>query len=108
MSVDDRGGYDMELLSDTFLAPELAKSWVPLRGCPVCDEELHPVARFSPSQHWLCAACGRCWALVHGHLHGVAALTCEGCATRTKAECLSRFGARFPAFTGGSPPADAT
>jgi hypothetical protein len=98
----------VELFGDTFLAPELAVSWVPSRGCPVCDEELHAVARLSPSQHWLCGGCGRCWALVHGHLHGVDVLTCQGCATRTKAECLSRFGERFPAFTGGGCPDDAT
>jgi hypothetical protein len=35
-------------------------------------------------------------------------LTCQGCATHTKAECLSRFGARFPAFTGGGLPDEAT
>lgn len=98
----------MELFGDTFLAPELAVSWVRSRHCPVCEEELLAVARLSQSAHWLCAGCDRCWVLVHGHLHGVDTLTCEGCATRTKAECLERYGARFPAFTGGSVPDDAT
>ena len=98
----------MELFGDTFLKAELAESWVRSRGCPICDEELLAAARLAPSQHWLCRACGHCWVLVHGHLHRVDALTCQGCATRTKAECLSLFGARFPAFTGGGIPDEAT
>ena len=97
----------MELFGDTFLTAQLAEFWVQSRSCPFCDEKVHAVASLSASHHWLCPACGRCWALVHGRLHGVDPLTCQGCATRTKAECLSRFGARVPAFTGGGLPDEA-
>jgi hypothetical protein len=101
-------GYGVEPFGDTFMTAELAESWFRSRDCPTCEGELDTVASRSPSQHWLCAACGRCWAMVHGHLHGVDALSCKGCATRTKAECISRFGTRFPAFTGGGLPHEAT
>ena len=50
----------MELFGETFMTAELAEFWVRSRDCPVCDEELHAVAGVSPSQHWLCTACGRC------------------------------------------------
>ena len=92
-------GCDVDLFADTFLTAELAEFWVRSRDCPFCDEKLHAAAGLAPSQHWLCSACGRCWALAHGHLHAVDPLTCQGCATRLKAECVSLFGARFPAFT---------
>jgi hypothetical protein len=94
----------MALFADTFLIAKLAESLGRLRDCPICEEELHGVAGLTPSQHWLCPACGHCWELVHGRLQGVDTLTCQGCATRTKNECLSLFGARFPAFTGGGLP----
>jgi len=94
----------VQAMSDAFLTAELAEFWVRSRNCPMCDEQLHAVAGASPSQHWLCSGCGHCWTLVHGQLHSVAPLTCPGCATNTKAKCLARFGARFPAFTGGGLP----
>jgi hypothetical protein len=98
----------MDLFGDTFLTADLAEFWVRSRACPACNERLHTVARLSSAPHWLCAGCGRCFALVHGNLHRVDSLTCEGCATRTKSECLSQFGAQFPAFTCGGLPDDAT
>jgi hypothetical protein len=101
-------GCDVRVFGGTFLTAELAEFWVRSRGCPICDEELHAAASLTPMQHWLCPTCGHCWALLHGHLHSVDALTCQGCATHTKGECLSRFGARFPAFTGGGLPDEAT
>ena len=97
----------MEPFGDTFLPPELAVSWVPSRACPACAAELRAVTRLSPAHHWLCSGCGRCWTLVHGNLRGVDTFTCEGCATRTKAECLARVGADFPSFTCGGLPDDA-
>ena|SRR5258706_5991296 len=91
----------MELFGDTFLPPELADLWVRARGCPICAGEIHAVASLGSPRHWLCTGCGRCWAPEHGHVRSVDPLTCQGCATRTKAACITRFGTRFPAFTGG-------
>jgi hypothetical protein len=93
----------MGLFDDTFVAPELAAGWARSRECPCCAGPLRPVVGVTTAPRWLCAGCDRCWALVHGHLHRVCALTCEGCATRTKATCLSLLGSQFPRFAGGLP-----
>jgi hypothetical protein len=96
----------MEIFRETFFPPSLSSAWFATRGCPSClNLALTPV-RALDEGHWLCSSCGRCWRVQHGILKPVDALTCTGCATRPKSECLARLGATFPRFGAGTPTDD--
>jgi hypothetical protein len=86
----------MELFPEDMNAPPASMPHV----CPVCDHS--PLGRVAGCEmiHWLCASCGHCWQESHGHLRRVDPLTCAGCATKRRDECLELFGREFPRFSG--------
>ena len=91
----------MEIFCDTFVPPGLGDVWFATRGCPDClDERLEPVRALDQS-HWLCPGCGQCWRVEHGLLRIVDPLTCHGCATHAKSECIARWSLAFPRFGAG-------
>jgi hypothetical protein len=92
----------MEVFDDTFVPPGLGDVWFATRGCPAClGTALLPV-RTLDAPHWLCDECGQCWRVEHGLLRQVDPLSCHGCATRPKSECISLLQSAFPRFGAGA------
>jgi hypothetical protein len=87
----------MELFPDDMNPPPASPV---LHTCPVCGRS--PLGRVADCEivHWLCASCGHCWQESHGGLRRVDPLTCPGCATKPRDECLVIFGGEFPRFSG--------
>lgn len=91
----------MELFGDTFVPPGFGDAWFASRGCADClDRPLEHVHTLDAS-HWLCAACGQCWRVEHGLLRSVDPLTCHGCATRRKSDCIDMWRITSPQFDTG-------
>ncbi|MCU1464269.1 MAG: hypothetical protein JWM72_197 [Actinomycetia bacterium] len=92
----------MEVFDDTFVPPGLGDVWFATRGCPAClGTALIPV-RTLDAAHWLCDECGQCWRVEHGLLRHVDPLSCYGCATRLKSECIASMQSAFPRFGAGA------
>jgi hypothetical protein len=86
----------MEIFGDTFIPSELTDTLV--RRCPRCVwPQLRRVASHD-QHHFLCDSCGHCWFLAHGRLRAVNVLACQGCAARTKHDCLTLLQDEFPRF----------
>jgi hypothetical protein len=86
----------MEVFTDSFVPPGLDDVWFATRGCPACLDTPLTRVRTVHAPHWLCASCGRCWRVEHGMLRPVDALSCQGCATRPKSDCIAVFAEQFP------------
>jgi hypothetical protein len=92
----------MEVFDDTFIPLGLGDVWFATRGCPAClDRPLEPV-RSLDEAHWLCRSCGHCWRVEHGVLHQVDPLSCHGCASRPKSECIEQVQSTFFRFGAGA------
>jgi hypothetical protein len=88
----------MEVFDDTFVPPGLHDVWTRSLHCPRCVwPHLHRVPS-AHQEHFLCDACGHCWCVEHGHLRQVDPLTCQGCAARSKASCITLMQQEFPQF----------
>jgi hypothetical protein len=85
----------MEIFPETTPITSAAQS----RSCPRCDAA--PLARVADCElvHWLCRSCGHCWQESGSRLRGVNPLSCPGCATKPRDECLTLFGEEFPRFS---------
>ncbi len=92
----------MELFDDTFLPLGIGEAWFATRGCPDCLD--HPLERVHTldEAHWLCATCGTCWRVEHGLLRSVDPLTCRGCGSRNKSECIGTWRGALPGFDDGT------
>lgn len=78
--------------TNPILAPQVRHT------CPACGRSpLGQVAECSVV-HWLCGSCGNCWQEVHGRLRAVDPITCPGCSTKPRRECLALLGREFPSF----------
>jgi hypothetical protein len=92
----------MEVFDDTFVPPGFGDVWFATRGCAAClVSPLKPV-RSLDEAHWLCESCGRCWRVEHGLLKPVDPLSCRGCATRPKSECIELLQSTFLRFGAGT------
>jgi hypothetical protein len=91
----------MEVFTDSFVPPGLDDVWFATRGCPACLGTSLTRVRALHAPHWLCTSCGRCWRVEHGMLRPVDALSCPGCATRAKSDCIAVFAAHMPRFGAG-------
>jgi len=87
-----------EVFDDAFVAQGLDDVWFATRGCPDCDSSRARTCSRGPLRHWLCATCGQCWRLEHLLLRSADPLTCHGCATRRKSECIGQWALAFPPF----------
>jgi hypothetical protein len=94
--------WPMEVFNDTFVPPGLGDVWFATRGCPACLDRSLERVRSLDEAHWLCASCGHCWRVEHGLLRPVDALSCRGCATRPKSECIELFQSTFLRFGAGA------
>ena len=67
-------------------------------SCPICGQS--PLAQVVECSlvHWLCRSCGHCWQDIHGRLRRADPITCPGCATKPRSECLALLGQEFPRF----------
>lgn len=92
----------MELFDDTFVPRGLGDAWFATRGCPDCLDRPLGQVRALDASHWLCATCGRCWRVEHGLLRSVDPLTCRGCATRRKSDCIAMWRTTYPRFDAGA------
>ena len=70
------------------------------RGCPRCGDA--PLARVADCEliHWLCRSCDHCWQETGSGLRSVDPITCPGCSTKPRAECITLFAREFPRFSG--------
>jgi hypothetical protein len=86
----------MEIFDDTFVPVGLQQLWA--RHCPRCIwPYLHPVASLDETR-LLCDSCGQCWHVTHGNLRAVDPVTCQGCATRPKRDCITLMQSQYPRF----------
>ena len=74
----------------------------PATVCPGCHEASLGRVAGRDDAHWLCPACSRCWRTGPGHVRPVDPVTCTGCSTRSRGECIEVFRRTFPVF-GQSP-----
>ncbi len=86
----------MELFPDTTPMPAGHDS----RICPRCGAV--PLARVADCEivHWLCQSCGHCWQETRGNLRAVDPITCAGCSTKPRPECIALLAREFPRFSG--------
>jgi hypothetical protein len=70
------------------------------RSCPRCGAA--PLAHVADCEtvHWLCRSCDHCWQEKSGRLRGVDPITCPGCSTKPRPECIALFARGFPRFSG--------
>jgi hypothetical protein len=70
------------------------------RDCPRCGAA--PLARVADCEivHWLCRSCEHCWQETRGNLRAVDPISCPGCSTKPRPECIAQFGREFPHFSG--------
>lgn len=70
------------------------------RSCPGCG--FSPLSRVADCDvvHWLCLSCGHCWQDANAGLRAVDPITCPGCATKPRPECIALFAGEFPRFGG--------
>jgi hypothetical protein len=92
----------MEVFDDTFVPPGIGDVKFATRGCPACLGSSLERVRSLDESHWLCAACGRCWRVEHGLLRPVDVLSCRGCASRRKSECIEVLQSTFLRFGAGA------
>jgi hypothetical protein len=86
----------MELFPDTTPMPAGHDP----RICPQCGAA--PLARVADCEivHWLCQSCGHCWQETRRNLRAVDPITCPGCSTKPRPECIALFAREFPRVTG--------
>ena len=93
----------MEVFDETFVPPDLHEIWGRGQHCPRCVwPHLRPVTSATDQNRWLCPSCEHCWRIEHGRLRPVDPITCHGCATRPRADCIRQFGREFPRFGAGA------
>ena len=86
----------MEIFGESFVPSEVTNTVA--RQCPRCVwSHLRRVTSHNQT-HFLCESCGHCWFLEHGQLHAVNVLACQGCAARTKHDCITLLHDEFPRF----------
>jgi hypothetical protein len=96
----------MQRFDDTFTPHRSADVLPASRRCPRCIwPSLHPVASVD-REHWRCTLCGRYWYLEDDRLRPVDPITCQGCAARSKSDCIELRRREFPRFTAGAPSDD--
>lgn len=88
----------MTLFSDTFAPSGLGPVRLRARECPACGSASLEQGSGGDAMHWLCLGCGRCWRPLHGKLFGVDPLSCHGCASRNRSDCVALFASTFPLF----------
>ena len=92
----------MEVFDDTFIPPGLGDVRFAAQHCPCCVwPYLHPVRSLDQS-HLVCESCGHCWRIEHGRLRPVDPLSCHGCATRSKRDCIALLQRDVPRFGTGA------
>jgi len=92
----------MELFDETFVPPGLEAVRGRGQRCPRCVwPYLRPVSS-ADQDRWLCPSCGHCWHIEQGRVRLVDPITCHGCATRPKADCIRQFQHEFPRFGAGA------
>jgi hypothetical protein len=86
----------MEVFDETFVPVGLQQVWT--RRCPRCIwPYLHPIESLDGIR-LLCDSCGHCWRVVHGNLRAVDPITCQGCAARSKRDCITLVQSQYPRF----------
>ena len=70
------------------------------RICPRCGAA--PLAQVADCQvvHWLCRSCDHCWQETRTSFRAVDPITCPGCSTKPRPECIELFARGFPRFSG--------
>ncbi len=89
----------MEVFDDTFLPPGLERQGAARPHCPRC---VWPYLHQVDGRHWLCESCGHCWHAERGGLRSVDPLTCPGCSTRPRFDCIGLLATEFPRFGAGT------
>jgi len=92
----------MEPFHDTFVRSNLDDVWFATRGCPKCLEQPLQRVRADHEPRWLCGSCQQCWQVTDGVLRPVDPLSCAGCASRPKSECIALLQSTFPRFGAGA------
>jgi hypothetical protein len=86
----------MEVFDETFVPLGLQQVWA--RRCPRCVwPYLHPIESLDGIR-FVCDSCGHCWRVAHGNLQAVDPVTCQGCAARSKRDCITFMQSQDPRF----------
>jgi hypothetical protein len=96
----------MEVFGDTFVPPGLQNVWARSQHCPRCVQPfLRPVVSVDDTR-WFCPSCGKCWRVQHGRLRPVDPVTCRGCASHSRGDCIRLLQRECPRFGAGAPSED--